>query len=157
MNFREDAVTFLTRHIDAHRVECAAACGGGRPGAGNVETTCRRLVGVGFMRFGPRWKQRLASHVLRLRTLALGHRWNAAMSLLPTNAIPRVEPIASPRSATPGIRCEAGGPCTTLASGDSSGEVGSRAECQRGVLDSDASEQQASSQGKDMCNGVRVD
>ena len=90
-----DAMTYLANQIAAHRVDYAAARRRGQPvGSGSVEATCKSLVGVRFKRAGSRWKQDSASHVLRLRAVALSRRWDAAMELLHSNARPEIRSAA---------------------------------------------------------------
>ena len=87
-----DAITYLTNQIEAGRVYYAAARRAGQPvGSGNVEATCKCLVGVRFKRAGSRWKQRSGGHVLRLRALAQSHRWDAAMELLHSKTIHEIK------------------------------------------------------------------
>ena len=78
-----DAVTYLTNQIAAGRVDYAAARRAGQPvGSGNVEATCKSLVGVRFKRPGARWKPTSGGLLMLLRAVALSGRWAATMDLL---------------------------------------------------------------------------
>ncbi|MCB9871386.1 MAG: ISKra4 family transposase [Planctomycetes bacterium] len=73
-----EAITYFENHLD--RMRFARSLRLGLPiGSGNVEATCKTLVGVRMKRAGSRWKTCTGEHVLRLRALALSDRWEPAM------------------------------------------------------------------------------
>jgi hypothetical protein len=87
------AITYLTNQ--ASRMAFAAARAAGLPiGSGNVEATCKSLVGQRLVRTGSRWKESTAQHIIDLRALALSDRFDAAMNHTLTHSVRRLERVA---------------------------------------------------------------
>ncbi len=76
-----EAITYFENHRE--RMLFARSLRLGLPiGSGNVEATCKTLVGIRMKRAGSRWKTATGEHIIRLRALALSDRWAPAMHKL---------------------------------------------------------------------------
>ena len=87
------AVTYIENQMD--RMNYVAARSAGLPiGSGNVEATCKSLIGQRLVRSGSRWKPWTAQHIIDLRALALSSRWDSAMAITLKSQIHQVRRVA---------------------------------------------------------------
>jgi hypothetical protein len=87
------AITYLENQVD--RMNFVAARSVGLPiGSGNVEATCKSLVGQRLVRSGSRWKPSTAQHIIDLRALALSSRWDDAMAIMLKSQLHQVRRVA---------------------------------------------------------------
>ncbi|MCC6337487.1 MAG: ISKra4 family transposase [Myxococcales bacterium] len=88
------AITYLENQGD--RMGYVEARALGLPvGSGNVEATCKSLVGQRMVRTGSRWKESTGQHILDLRALALSDRFDAAIDLTLAPLVHRVRRMAA--------------------------------------------------------------
>jgi hypothetical protein len=77
------------------RMNYVAARSAGLPiGSGNVEATCKSLIGQRLVRSGSRWKPSTAQHIIDLRALALSSRWESAMAIALKSQMHQVRRVA---------------------------------------------------------------
>lgn len=79
---REEVDAALT-YVDNRdgMLDYASARSKGLPiGSGNVEATCKNLVGLRFKRSGARWKEDSGDRVIQLRALQLSDCWDAGIA-----------------------------------------------------------------------------
>lgn len=88
-----DAITYLTNHLP--RMNYAKAREQGLPiGSGNVEATCKSLIGLRMKRCGARWKTHTGEEIIHLRALSLSDRWDHAMDLTLRRPQVKIRPAA---------------------------------------------------------------
>ena len=77
-----EAVALLTRQLCAWRMDYTAARRAGQPvGSRPVKANCKYVFNVRRKRSGARKKERLAGHVVDLRTTALSNPWDLALAM----------------------------------------------------------------------------
>jgi hypothetical protein len=73
------AIRYMESRLD--RMQYAKARRDGLPvGSGNVEATCKSLVGLRMKRPGARWKEKTGEQILALRALVLSDRWSSGIT-----------------------------------------------------------------------------
>ena len=88
-----DAITYLENH--GSRMDFVGARAAGLPiGSGNVEATCKSLIGQRLVRTGSRWLETTGQHIIDLRALALSERFDDAMELTLAPLVRHVRRIA---------------------------------------------------------------
>ncbi|NVJ01326.1 hypothetical protein HV824_24880 [Myxococcus sp. AM009] len=87
------ALTYIENHGERmHYTEARAA---GLPiGSGNVEATCKSLIGIRMKRPGSRWKHPSGQHIIDLCSLVLSDCWDTAMDLTLSSLRSQVRRVA---------------------------------------------------------------